>query len=336
MAKDVTLADIAARIGVSNVAVSKALSGKPGVSDELRSRIKKVADELGYVSNSAGKVTMDTGNIGVVVPENYYGFFASFYGKLYERVVKVLYDHQYYGILEILTEEDEKKGKIPRLLLDEKVDGLIFLGPASGAYVRMIADKSRIPVFFLDTYVSSMTYDTVISDGYYGMYLMTDYLIQQGFQQIGFVGSVDATSSIADRFWGYRRALRENGIEFQQKWEIPDRDEEGRTFETILTTDKVLEAYVCNCDFTAQRFIRNLENVGYQVPEDVSVTGFDNFLPTGMESDQITTYEVDMERMAQTCVDSLIKKMKHKDYVKGIQVINGRIVEKQSVKKRSI
>lgn len=53
MAKDVTLADIAERVGVSNVAVSKALSGKPGVSDELRVRIKQVADRMGYISNSS-------------------------------------------------------------------------------------------------------------------------------------------------------------------------------------------------------------------------------------------------------------------------------------------
>ena len=70
MAKDVTLADIAAKVGVSNVAVSKALSGKPGVSDELRLKIKNVADEMGYVSNTTSKLgKLETGNIGVIIPE---------------------------------------------------------------------------------------------------------------------------------------------------------------------------------------------------------------------------------------------------------------------------
>lgn len=81
MAKSVTLADIAARIGVSNVAVSKVLAGKPGVSDELRIKIKQIADEMGYVSNSASKSeSVHTGNIGVVIPENYYCYSTSFYG----------------------------------------------------------------------------------------------------------------------------------------------------------------------------------------------------------------------------------------------------------------
>lgn len=65
MAKDVTLADIAARVGVSNVAVSKALSGKPGVSEELRERIKEVAARMGYVSSTSTKSSAnETGNIG--------------------------------------------------------------------------------------------------------------------------------------------------------------------------------------------------------------------------------------------------------------------------------
>ena len=83
MAKDVTLADIAAKIGVSTVAVSKALTGKPGVSDELRIRIKQAAERMGYISSASGKASVTaTGNIGVIIPENYYGYSISFYGKL--------------------------------------------------------------------------------------------------------------------------------------------------------------------------------------------------------------------------------------------------------------
>ena len=111
MAKSVTLADIAEKVGVSNVAVSKALSGKPGVSDELRIKIKQIADEMGYVSNTASKsAAIETGNIGVVIPENYYGYSTSFYGQLYERVVRALFENKYYGILEILSKDDEKNG----------------------------------------------------------------------------------------------------------------------------------------------------------------------------------------------------------------------------------
>lgn len=247
MAKDVTLADIAAQVGVSNVAVSKALSGKPGVSDELRMRIKQVAQQMGYIPNQSGKVTVgETGNIGVIVPEHYYGYSLSFYGQLYEKVVRALYDNRYYGILELLSKEDEEESNIP------------------------------------NTYMPSIAFDTVISDGYYGTYLLTNYLIRHGHKKIGFVGNVDATNSIADRFWGYRKALRQNNIIFENQWEISDRSKYGKIYDKILTRRIEMDAYVCNCDLAAYTLIQDLEELGYSVPEDVSVVGFDDFLPGGV------------------------------------------------------
>lgn len=335
MAKDVTLADIAAKVGVSNVAVSKALSGKPGVSAELRHKIKNIADEMGYVSKTTSRLAkMETGNIGVIIPEHFYGDSVSFYGRLYEKVVRALYDNQYYGILELLTKEDEKAGNIPKVMQDGKVDGLIFLGQMDEGYITKMVKQMELPVFFLDTYVPFITLDTVISDGYYGTYQLTNYLVEQGHRKIGYVGSVDATSSIADRYWGYRRSLRENHIAFEEEWEIPDRDENEKILDRILETPGDMEAYVCNCDYTARILINNLEEAGYRVPEDISVVGFDNFLPTGMDENRITSYEVDTECMAEICVKSLIKKIKHKKYVSGIQTVTGKIVKKKTVERR--
>jgi Transcriptional regulators len=73
MAKNVTLADIAAKVGVSNVAVYKALTGKPGVSARLREEIIRLAEEMGYTAPERGQNARKTGNIGVIVPEQYYG-----------------------------------------------------------------------------------------------------------------------------------------------------------------------------------------------------------------------------------------------------------------------
>lgn len=335
MAKKVTLADIAEKVGVSNVAVSKALSGKPGVSEELRIKIKGVADELGYVSGTLGKSeSIETGNIGVIIPENYYGYSISFYGQMYEKVVRALYNNNYYGILELLTKQDEREGNLPKVMLDEKVDGLILLGQMDEKYISKMVSQTELPVFFLDTYIPAATFDTVISDGYYGMYMLTNYLIGLGHRKIAFVGSVDVTSSITDRYWGYRRALRENHINFKEEWEIADRDEQGKSFEKISGLSKEMDAYACNSDFTAHIVIQNLEEAGCSVPDDVSVVGFDDFLPLGMEAPQITTYGVDIERMAEVCVKSLIRKIKHKKYVEGIQIVTGKMILKDTVKGR--
>lgn len=337
MAKDVTLADIAAKVGVSTVAVSKALAGKPGVSDELRARIKQVAGRMGYTSGTSGKAAaVETGNIGVIIPEDYYGYSISFYGQLYEKVVRALYDNKYYGILELLPKEDELEENIPKVLRDGKVDGLILMGQMEENYIRKLIGCSELPVFFLDTYRPSIALDTVISDGYYGTYLLTDYLIRRGHKKIAFVGNIESTDSIADRYWGYRKALRENHIAFESHWEIPDRSKYGNIGDHILYGRSDLEAYVCNCDCAAQVVIQDLEEMGCKIPEDVSVVGFDDFLPVGRKEDaeRITSYSVNMELMAEACVKSLIKKMKHEKYIGGVQIVTGKIVEMKSVRDR--
>lgn len=336
MAKKVTLADIAAVVGVSNVAVYKALSDKPGVREELRKQIKEVAQQMGYKSSSSSEKknsVQRTGNIGVVVPERYYGISASFYGQMYEKVVRALFRCNYYGILEILTYADEQNENMPRVFDERRVDGVIFLGPIEERYSAEMVNRAKLPVYFMDTYHSALTFDTVISDGFHGTYMLTNYLIREGHRKIAFVGSVDATSSIADRYWGYRRALRERGIEYQEEWEIPDRDENGVTLDVILKDQVNADAYVCNCDFAAYYVIQELEKMGYCVPEDISVVGFDNFLPMGigMEQVQITSYEVDMERMADICVKSLIRKIEGKKYMEGVQLVPGKIVYKKTV-----
>lgn len=337
MAKDVTLADIAAKVGVSNVAVYKALTDKPGVSARLREEIKGLAKEMGYTSAGAERVgsLKKTGNIGVIVPEQYYGYASSFYGQLYEKVIKTLYRSEYFGILELLGPEDEKNLHMPKVMREEKVDGLIFLGQMDEKYIDLMINQTRFPVFFLDTYVPFSTFDTVISDGYYGTYIMTRYLIGQGHRKIGFVGSVDANGSIADRFFGYRKALRESHIRYEESWEIPDRDERGNLFETILESGRGMDAFVCNCDLAAHALIQNLEGRGYRVPEDISVVGVDDFLPAGMDNTRITSYKVDMTGMAELCVKSLIKKMQGKKYVEGVQIVTGKIVCKKTVARRN-
>lgn len=337
MAKSVTLSDIAEAVGVSSVAVHKALNDKPGVSEELRGRIKQTAVEMGYINTTAGKLPAErvqTGNIGVIIPEQYYGYSTSFYSLLYEQVVKALYKRSYFGILELLSPEETMKISLPKVVQDKKVDGLIFLGQTRREYIDFLIRQVKIPVVFLDSYYPMLSVDTVISDGFYGTYMLTNYLIKCGHRRIGFVGSVDVTSSIADRYWGYRKSLRENGIEFQSGWEIPDRDERYETLEVIVEEPTEFDAFVCNCDMTADILIRSLERRGYRVPEDISVVGFDNFLPPGTDTEMITSYRVETDVMANRCVKTLLKKIRGEGYANGIQVVTGEIVYKKSVSER--
>jgi len=334
MAKAIKLADIAEVLKVSKVTVSKALSDKDGVSDELRAKIKQVAVEMGYRQNSIARSLRDgyTYNIGVLVPERFVEANHSFYWDLYQNVLSALTQKSYYGIMEIISKEDEENRTIPRMIQDSKIDGIIVMGEFGKAYIEYLNSLDDVPLVLLDSYDKHSNYDTVTSDNYYGMYLLTDYLFEMGHTDIIFVGNPIATSSIQDRFLGFSKALLENNIEYSNNRYISDR-EIGKKELSFELPEKMPTAFACNCDYAAYLTIKKLQEKGYRVPEDISVIGFDNYLMSSEISDlAITTFEVDMKVMAETAVEVIIKKIYKVDYKPARRIVSGRIIIKDTVK----
>lgn len=331
MPKAIRMADIAARMGVSTVTVSKALSGKDGVSDEIRDKIKALADEMGYqYGASAKKNPKDTGNIGILIPNGFVEKNNSFYWCVYERVVSRLSAMGYFSILEMVRQEDEQQPVQPRVLQDGKIDGIILIGQAERSYLKMLR-KSGVPVMFLDFYDAENGESCVISDGYYGMYTATSYLISMGHRDIHFVGSIHATSSITDRYFGFCRAMMEHEIPVMENMVLPDRREDGAI--DIRLPETLPSAYVCNCDMVAGNVINRLKERGIRVPEDISIVGFDNFMFPGLTDMDVTTYAVDMDGMARACVDRLLRKIRNKNYTPNLKIVSGRLIVRTSVKK---
>lgn len=338
MAKAVKLADIAKQLDVSTVTVSKALSGQKGVSEEMRERIKKLADELGYRQPSAARLAAKNKsyNIGIIIADHYLDKYNSFYWQMYQEVTTKAVQKECFTMLEVLSTKMEREGEMPKLLKEDKVDGMIVIGKLSQAYLRELETESRVPLMFLDFYDESKECDAVVTDNYYGSYLLTNHLFDMGHKKIAYVGTLLYTGSITDRFFGYAKSLMEHGVEVRQDWVIKDRDmETGKLGEkgTLMLPDEMPTAFVCNSDLTASELIKRLGENGYCVPEDVSVVGFDNYLYPGLCDVEVTTYEVDMKEMARKSINTLIKKMGNESYKKGVTVVEGRLVFKHSVRR---
>jgi len=330
--KNITMKDIAEQLNVSTVTVSKALNDKDGVSDELKQKIKDLADKVGYRINSVAK-SMKEGcsyNIGVVVSERFTGGVQSFYLNFYQNVAQILEAYDYYGVLQILSKQDEKDLILPRIYHENRVDGLIVLGQVSRAYVEAL-QSAQTPVIFLDFYDEHLDMNSVITDNFYGAYKMTNYLMHSGHKKIGFVGDIYATSSIQDRFLGYYKSLLEHKIELNPEFIITDRDDQG-TYVELEFPEQMPTAFVCNCDQVAFNTIEKLRQMNYDVPGDVSVVGFDNDIFATISVPQITTVEVDIQEMSATAVGYILAKVKNDDKEYGRVSIKGKILYRDSVK----
>ncbi|MBQ2115768.1 MAG: LacI family DNA-binding transcriptional regulator [Lachnospiraceae bacterium] len=337
MRKSVRLADIAEPLGVSTVTVSKALSGQKGVSDEMREKIVALADELGYRQPSAVKKSLSEGsyNIGVLMHEKYFDKYASFYMQIYQQINVKAGLKNSFTLLETVNSDMERALEMPKIIQEKKVQGFIVIGRLDDKYIKHLEKSSNMPVIYVDFFSDTNKCDAVISDNFYGAYTLTSYLIEKGHRDIAYVGTVLSTASITDRYLGYVKALMENGIAIRDDWKIDDRHiETGKVDEErlIKLPEDMPTAFFCNCDLVASMLIRKLQNEGYRVPEDISVVGYDNYLYPGLCNVNITTYEVDIKEMARKAVDNLIDKIKGIKGRESVSIIEGHLVEKDSVK----
>ncbi len=344
MAKSVKLADIAERVGVSIVTVSKALSGQKGVSETMRVRIQAIADEMGYKQPSAYRREQEDArkirgyNLGVLIADYYLGKYESFYSQMYQQFATRAGSKGCFCLLELVSREQEMEVRTPMMIVDRRIDGIVVIGRLSDAYLKML-EESGIPMVGVDFYTEDESLDSVISDSYFGGFRMTNYLISKGHTKIAYVGTLGATTSITDRYMGYRKALENHRIESREDWIIADRSMETKILdakEYVKLPEDMPTAFMCNSDQTAGLLINKLEEAGYRVPQDISVAAYDNFLPPGICDVRITTYEVDMKEMAKRAVSMITHKIAGENYKKGTYVVGGHVVEKDSVREISL
>ncbi|MCQ2592132.1 MAG: LacI family DNA-binding transcriptional regulator [Treponema sp.] len=332
--KKVRLSDIAAKLNVSTVTVSKALANKDGVGEDLRKQIKELADEMGYkfkktTNSSDGKIT---GNIGILIPSRFFSQNFSFYWYLFNFLSTELLHRNFYSIMELLSDEDEKANVLPRMLNDKKVDGIIILGQINNKYIDSI--RTHYDNFILlDFYTNNMTIDCVSNDDYYCSYMLTSYVISQGHKRLRFVGSFNATTSISDRFMGFQKAMLENNLSVNFDEIIPDRDEKGFSIPLALPEDNMPTAFICNNDECAADLLEELNAKGYKVPEDISVTGFDNYISKHKNVIPLTTVYIKPEDTANVAADLIIKKITGEPYIKGRHLVSGSLIIRDSVGK---
>ena len=312
MSKSVTLSDIAKICGTSTVTVSKALADKKGVGPELRERIKKTADELGYTAIHSVSISNNR-MVGVLIPEKFMAPKGSFYWSLYNELVVRFKEYGFFCLMEILTQQDEQQLVLPDIIKEHRVSAFISLGQVSRDYAELLY-KEMPALLQLDYYISGFSADHVITNGFGGCYEITSYLISVGHKNIGFIGTVRATSSIFDRYMGYTKAMLEHGLAVKDEWILDDRD--GTDFVDISFPETLPTAFVCNCDETAYNVIRQLKEKGISVPHDISIVGFDNYLISELCDPPITTMGIDVPKMACAARDTLLARINDPDLKK--------------------
>src|SRR5690606_19311745 len=173
-------------------------------------------------------------------------------------------------------------------------------------------EKLKIPLVCVDFYYDDLALDSIVSNNYNAGHIATKYLIHKGHQKIGFVGTVQATNSIMDRYLGYYKALIEKELPRSDAFVIDDRDRDGEMIDFKLPSD-LPTAFLCNNDHVAYLLAEKLKSMSIHVPNDVSIIGFDDVIYSRISNPQITTMKVSRTYMAEQAIKLILRRIRSKD-----------------------
>lgn len=311
----IRLTDLAARAGVSVMTVSKALRDKPDVSAATKARIKLLAQELGYVPNSSaqGLRSRTTKLFGLAVSSMTNPIFARVVLAIEERAYELGYDVLLAHTLNI----PEREEAAIRKFLARRVDG-IFISPvyrmSAEAPIYQELAARRVPTILLGHLAPFCSqFCNVETDDVVASYTATQHLLKFGHKRIAFFSGPPAAPWTHERFEGYRRALREAGLDVDDKLVF----QAGRTIED--GANAALQLINENADATAIQTVNDLVAVGcaqtllqqgLRIPKDISVVGFGNVLISEYFQVPLTTTRQPKFRLGSAAVDSMLQLMR--------------------------
>ncbi|SFL69623.1 LacI family DNA-binding transcriptional regulator [Halanaerobium salsuginis] len=332
----VTIKDIAHKADVSVSTVSKALNEKKGVSNFTRQKIINVAKELGYFSQYT-KNDLKTYNLAFVISRRHIPVFNNpFYVRVIAGVEIEAEKNDYNLLFSTLSLKDLQSKEVPRIIKQNKVDGLILAGAdLNQAMIRKI-EELKFPTVLVDNYLKSPIMDSIVSDNFNGALQAVKYLVKMGHQQIGYAGGPDSHPSFSERQQAYKLALLENNLAIKNEYMII-ADDLGENMtknlcKRFMQLDKLPTAIFAANDAIAIGLMQNFKKYGIKIPEDISLIGFDNIEITAFTTPKISTIDIDKQAMGQEAARKLFARIADPEKKATKSVITTDLIARESVR----
>ncbi len=279
-----TIKEVAKLAGIAVSTASDALNGKPGVSPRTRQRALEAAEELGYVPNpiAQGLVTQATKNVGVILsgPSSFELFTNPAFVEVIRAVTVTLSRRKYHTLLNVITTEEEVE-VIPRVARSRLVEALILVGTRrNDRELARLLEQVPIPsAVVIRSALDSVAYAVSVDNDKCG-YVATRHLLELGHRYIGYIGNLPGVSPADERLAGYRRALEEWGIAYDESLVAPGdfyRESGSVAMRRLLdeAEHKPTAVFAAN-DLMALGAMEALEQEGISIPEDISLVGCDD------------------------------------------------------------
>lgn len=333
--KEVTITDIALKLGISYATVSRALADHPRISLKTKKRVNELATSLGYRPNNYARNLRDqkTYTIGVIVPR----LNSLFMSAVIAGMEATAQENGYSLLISQSSESVEIERQNIKTMYNSRVDGLLV----SVAYDTTDSDhfslffKKNIPVVFFDRHIEGNQNLCVVIDNKKAGYTATKHLIDEGCNNILHITANSRVNVYSERLAGYQQALTESGTQLNENSVLfTDLSFEAgeKAAETIVQMHPRPDGLFIANDTCAAGCVVALKQRGIKIPEDIAVVGFNNDIVAKVVEPHLSTIDYPGYELGAIAAKQLIDRLNGHT---GSAIANSMIIRSELVVRRS-
>jgi DNA-binding LacI/PurR family transcriptional regulator len=311
----VTIKDIAKIAGVSHTTVSRALHDSPVIAPNTINRIKKIANEQGYLPSAVarGLKTRQSRALGVIVSS----IADPFWGEVLQGIDDTLHIAGYSLIVAASRRDKQREKEIVRAMGERRVDGVILCSPPFSAEHGRSLQEYGLPIVVVNNQSAEDFRYSIYNDNEYGVRQVVRHLVDLGHQRIAFLGNRQGGRTTMERENGFRAEMHAAGLPIQKAYMClgPESTPQGgyAGVQHLIAMSERPTAIICYNDHMATGVYSALYHAGLRVPQDISVVGFDNIVISAYLTPPLTTFRQPMYHLGTEAVKLLLCMLEQHD-----------------------
>ncbi len=306
----ITIADVAAAAGVSLMTVSRAMNDRDGINSETRTRILKIAEELGYHPSqlARGLVTRQTSTLGLVMPDVANPFFA----QIARGAEDIAYQHGYNLFLINTAEDPQREKDALRSLLEKEIEGAVLCSPRLSQEDILPFLKSLPAAVLVNRELTepNLKVATLNVNDSGGTEQAVKYLVVQNRRKIALIAGPENSVSSKRRLNGFKTGCRDNGLEYDSSQIIrcsPTTQGGEEAALKLFAQIPDVDAVISFNDLVAVGVLRACQQTHRSVPGQVAVIGADDIPMAALTNPSLTTLHVDLAALGEKAMTALLQ-----------------------------
>ena len=326
-----TLKDVAERAGVSRSAVSRAFTDGASVSDKMRRKVEKAAQELGYSPNAlASSLTTGRTKLIGLVSNNFHN---PIFLEVFDLFTRGLQGRGLRPLLVNLSDETDPAASV-RLLRQYSVDGVVVASSTlPPGFAKAFRDAS-VPVVHSFGRVSNAPYVHVVGiDNVECGRIAARTLLSRGYRKLGFLGGPERATSTQDRIAGFFEVLEgRGGVKRSHSFADAYSFDAGRKEMMRLLRSDPADAYFCGDDVLSIGALSAIKDNGLRVPDDIGILGLNDMEISRWQNINLTTIHQPIQQIVASSIELMVTMMDEPDHTPEARIFPCHIVERGTLR----